>query len=82
MLSLNVRLMLGASIVLALFFGLTGFTLDSAYTHSAETALRDRLQGHVNALVAASELGEDGVARLTNALPEVRFFNLGFVLCL
>ena len=77
MLSLNARLILAASIVLALFFGLTGFTLDSAYTHSAETALKDRLQGRVNVLVAASELGEDGVARLTNALPEVRFFNPG-----
>lgn len=75
--SLRTRLLLSASVVLALFFGLTGLTLDRAYSSSAEQALKDRLRGHVNALVAASEQGEDGVTRLTNALPEARFFNPG-----
>ncbi len=74
MFSLRARLLIAASLVLALFFGITGLTLDHAYSVSAEQALKDRLRGDVNALVAASEQGEDGITRLTNALPEVRFF--------
>lgn len=74
MLSLRARLLFAASLVLALFFGITGLTLDRAYSTSAEHALEDRLRAHVNALVAASEQGDDGVTRLTNALPEARFF--------
>lgn len=77
MLSLRARLLIAASLVLALFFGITGLALDRAYSVSAQQALKDRLRGHVNALVAASEQGEDGITRLTNALPESRFFNPG-----
>lgn len=73
MMSLNRRLLLAASVVLVVFLGLTGFVLDRAFRASAQTAERDRLQGHVYALLAAAELQEDGVLRLPRALPEARF---------
>ena len=47
MLSLNERLLLAASIALAAFLGLTGFTLDQAYRASSEMALRERLQAEL-----------------------------------
>jgi hypothetical protein len=48
-LSLNTRLLLASSLVLAAFLGITGLVLDRAFRASADTALRDRLQGR-NAL--------------------------------
>jgi len=57
--SLSTRLLLAASIVLAAFFGLTGFTLNKVFRESAETAVRDRLEGHVYTLIAATIIGKD-----------------------
>jgi len=71
--SLQTRLLLAASIVLAAFLGLTGMTLDRAFRDSAEAGVRDRLQAHVYALLAAAELAADGQLRLPQALPEARF---------
>ncbi len=57
--SMSTRLLLAASIVLAAFFGLTGFTLNKVFRESAETAVRDRLEGHVYTLIAATIIGKD-----------------------
>ena len=75
MMSLNRRLLLAASIVLLLFFGITGMVLERAYRHSAEQAVFDRLQGHVIALIAALEQRDDSTVYLANALAESRFFS-------
>ena len=72
-LSLQTRLLLAASLVLAAFLGLTGAALDRAYRDSAEAGLRDRLQAHVYALLAAAELTPGGALRLPEMLPEARF---------
>ena len=77
MLSLNTRLLLAGSLVLASFFGLTGFTLDKAFRDSAEAAMRDRLQGHIYALLAASELSKDGVMVVSSEIPETGFSTPG-----
>ena len=77
MLSLNARLLIAASIVLTAFLGVTGAILDSAYRNSAENALKDRLKGYANALIAAAEPDEQGIVHLTHALPELRFFTEG-----
>jgi two-component system, OmpR family, sensor histidine kinase PhoQ len=77
MLSLNTRLLIAASIALAAFLGITGFVLDGAYRNSAENALKDRLKGYVNALIAASEPDDKGTVHLTHAIPELRFFTEG-----
>ncbi len=71
-LSLQTRLLLAASLVLAAFLGFTGMALDRAFRDSAEAGLRDRLQTHVYALLAAAELTPDGRLRLPDALPEAR----------
>lgn len=75
--SLQNRLLFAASVVLAAFLGLTGMTLDRAFRDSAEAGVRDRLQTHVYALLAAAELTVDGRLRLPPALPEARFATPG-----
>jgi len=76
-LSLNTRLLLASSVVLAAFFGSTGLVLDGAFRASADTALRDRLQGYVYALLAASDLDARGKLRLPAELPDPRFSLIG-----
>ena len=76
-LSLNARLLLASSVVLAAFLGITGLVLDSAFRASADTALRDRLQGYVYALLAASDLDARGALRLPAELPDPRFSLIG-----
>jgi two-component system sensor histidine kinase PhoQ len=73
MLSLTNRLLLASSAVLAGFLGVTGLVLDNAFRESAETALRDRLQGHVYALLAASDVDTQGMLHLPAELPDARF---------
>ena len=77
MVSLTTRLLIAASIALAAFLGVTGFVLDGAYRNSAENALKDRLRGYANALIAAAEPDNRGTIHLTHALPELRFFTEG-----
>jgi two-component system sensor histidine kinase PhoQ len=72
-LSLNARLLLASSIVLAAFLGITGLVLDRAFHDSADAALRDRLQGHVYALLAASDNDAKGTLHLPAELPDPRF---------
>ncbi|KAA3626019.1 MAG: histidine kinase [Proteobacteria bacterium] len=75
--SLHGRLLLAASIVLTAFISITGFSLDRAFRQSAETALRDRLQGHIYALLAASEVSPDGRVRIARSLADPRFSTPG-----
>ena len=73
MLSLNTRLLLAASLVLAAFLGLTGLVLDRAFQNSAEAAQHDRLQGSIYALLAAVDLDTSGNLHPPDTLPEARF---------
>ena len=75
--SINTRLLAAASLVLAAFLGLTGGVLDRAFRDAAETALRERLQTHVYALLAAADLTANNELRLPDALPELRFSTPG-----
>lgn len=77
MLSLNARLLLAASIALAAFLGLTGFTLDQAYRASSETALRERLQAELYTLLAATDINRKGKIQLPEELPDARFSQPG-----
>jgi two-component system sensor histidine kinase PhoQ len=76
-LSLNTRLLLASSVVLVAFLGSTGLVLDNAFRASVETGLRDRLQGHVYALLAASDLDPQGRLQLPVELPDPRFSLVG-----
>lgn len=75
--SIHTRILLAASIVLAAFLSASGFALDRAFRSNAETALRDRLQGHVYALLAAAEVNGAGQLRLARPLADPRFTTPG-----
>jgi two-component system sensor histidine kinase PhoQ len=72
-LSLQARLLLVALLILLGFAGLTGLALDKAFRESAEAALQDRLQGHMFALLAATEVEEGGKLSFGRQLPDSRF---------
>lgn len=74
--SLQGRLLVAATLVLAGFLGATGAALFSAFRESAETALRDRLEGYAYALLAAADEDSVGRLRLPQALPDRRFSTL------
>ncbi len=76
-LSLAARLTLAASVALIAFLGITGLVLDAAFRESARTAVQDRLQGASYTLLAAAELGLDGVLFLPDATPEPRLSRPG-----
>lgn len=77
MLSFNARLLLAASLVLSGFFGLTGWVLNEAFRNSAEQAVKDRLQGLLYTVIAASDLKKDGTMIFPASLPEARFSSPG-----
>ena len=72
-LSLQTRLLLAASLALAAFLGITGLVLDNAFYKSAESALKDRLKGHIYALLAAAELDNNNLLQISDKLPDPRF---------
>ncbi len=74
-LSIHLRMVLAASFVLAAFFGLSGYALDKAFRDSVEVALKDRLQGHIYALLAAADTNTSGRMRMPETLPDPRFSN-------
>ncbi len=71
--SLNGRLLIAASVVLAAFLGLTGLSLDRAFRDSARAAVQDRLQAQVYMLLGAANLDAFNRLTLPQALPEARF---------
>ncbi|MCC6207633.1 MAG: GHKL domain-containing protein [Gammaproteobacteria bacterium] len=75
--SLNLRLLLAASIVLAAFFGVTGLVLDNIYYRTAQGALQERLQSYAYSLIAAAELDESGAVQIAHpTIADERFFRL------
>ena len=71
--SLNARLSLAASLVLAAFLGLAGWALERAFRDSAETAVQERLQAQIYGLLAAADIDSRGAIALPDNLPEERF---------
>ena len=58
--SLNLRIILSATLVLVIFVTLTAVTLERAFSDSAESAQRDKLTSELYALMAAAEVDERG----------------------
>ncbi len=54
--SLNLRIILSATLVLIIFITLTAVTLDRAFIDSTESSLRDKLTSQLYALMAAAEV--------------------------
>ena len=73
--SIQSRLLLAATLVLAAFLGLGALAIDDAYRESAERALETRMMGQVYALLAAAETDSQGRMRLPENLPDPRFSN-------
>ncbi len=71
--SLNARIILAASILLAIFLALTGIALDQAFRESAQTAREERLQGQLYLLIAAAEVDATGRLTMPQQLQEARF---------
>ncbi len=77
MLSLNLRVLIAASIVLVSFFGIAGVTLDRAYYVTAEEALIDRLQGQIYTLIATTGLDDNNNILISDSASDVLYFMAG-----
>ncbi len=66
--SLNQRIILSATLVLAIFITLTAAALDRAFVDSTESELRDRLTSQLYLLMAAAEVDEQGLLMPTDEL--------------
>ena len=80
MLSINSRLLLASGIILIAFFGLTGYTLYNVFRDNLQDAYFEKLHSQVYALIAASEIRDDGTLALAESLPEMQLSiaNSGF----
>ena len=70
--SIHGRLLLVASLVLVAFLGLGALALDRAFRESMDSAIRDRLQQQIYALLGAAAEDELGRMRLPEHLPNPR----------
>ena len=75
--SLNARIVLAASLVLAIFLFATAFALDRAFRESALTARQERLQGQIYLLIAAAEVTPRGQLNLPAQTAEPRLSQPG-----
>jgi two-component system sensor histidine kinase PhoQ len=66
--SLNLRIILSATLVLMVFITLTAAALDRAFVDSSESGLRDKLTSQLYALMAAAEVSDAGVVMPSNEL--------------
>ncbi len=75
--SLSFRLLVSAGLVLAAFFALASVVLEQGFRESAEQALKEKLQVHVNSLLSVAELDNSGDLSMPPSLPEPRFATPG-----
>jgi two-component system sensor histidine kinase PhoQ len=73
--SLHGRLLVAATLAMAGFLGATGAALYNAFRDSAEAGQRERLLGHVYALLSAADEDAEGRLLLPRALPDPRLNN-------
>lgn len=73
MMSLQRRMILSASLVLAIFIALTALALERAFYDSARSARQDRLLGQTYLLIATAEVDQEGRLSLPPDLSESRF---------
>jgi two-component system, OmpR family, sensor histidine kinase PhoQ len=71
--SLNTRILLSASLVLAIFIALTGVTLEHAFQDSARSARQERMLGELYLLMAAAEVDPQGHLTMPDTLAEPDF---------
>lgn len=71
--SLQTRLLWTASLALAAFLGITGYSLEQAFRKSALQAMRDRLESYVYSYLSGSDLSKQGTLILPELPPDPRF---------
>jgi len=71
--SLTKRLIVSASLLLATFLGIAGFSLDALYQKRATEALHNELLSHVYTLLSACRDDENGLPVLDELMPDPRF---------
>jgi two-component system, OmpR family, sensor histidine kinase PhoQ len=71
--SLQTRLLWAASLALAAFLGVTGYTLEQAFRKSALQAMRDRLESYVFTYLSGTDISKDGALILPELPPDPRF---------
>lgn len=76
-LSLAARSTLATGLILLVFLGSTGFALDHAYTESAVSALRTRMQSYVYAYMARFDVSRFGKLIPPDTLPDPDFARPG-----
>lgn len=75
--SLQARLLLTSLAILLVFVLLTGLALDKAFHDSAEASLKNRLEAHMFALLAATDVNDEGAVVLSRKLPDPLFDRAG-----
>jgi two-component system sensor histidine kinase PhoQ len=75
--ALTTRVLVSATLLLTLFFGLTFAALDLGFRRAAERALEDLLESQVLGLLTAADPATEGVIALPDSLPETRFSRPG-----
>lgn len=75
--ALTTRVLVAATILLLVSFGLAFVALDLAFRRAAEASLEELLQSQVMGLLAAADPVGDGMLKLPDALPETRFSRPG-----
>lgn len=75
--SLSFRLLISAGFILTAFFALVAFVLEQGFRESAEQALKEKLQIHINSLLSGAELTRKGELKMPESLREPRFSNPG-----
>ena len=76
-LSLQARQFWAAGFALVAFLGLTGLALDRAFSETALSAMRERLQTFAHAYLAGSDLSRGGQLIVPDVPPEPRFLQPG-----
>lgn len=76
-LSLAARSIWATGLILLLFLGSTGFALDHAYTESAVSALRNRMQSYIYAYMARFDVSRFGKLIPPDSLPDPDFARPG-----
>lgn len=71
--SLNTRLMLSAGVWIMLVLIVGGFALSFVFQQSADSSFRRRLEVSVNALIAATDIHENGQLTVARSLGDPRF---------
>ncbi len=71
--SLRARLILAATLILAVFIVLAGYTLDKAFYESAESNLQENLNTQLTLLMASTEVNDDNDVDMPTRLLETKF---------